>query len=172
MEPIDLPCPGGEPGTLTLLRTILDDTTRMRRAEIGPLTDTIVRWQVAPGTHSIGAVMMHIIETEAQWIHEVLAGEARSPEERRIQQAEATDQWNGVWADPPAESWEALLAYHDTIRQRSHALLDHLADPTGTAPFGPRAVTARWVIKHIITHEAYHFGQIELLRQQAISAVG
>ncbi|MFY7953703.1 MAG: DinB family protein [Armatimonadaceae bacterium] len=155
------------PAETETLWAVLEDTTRMRRAEIGDVADNLLSWTPNEGMHSIGAVMMHIIETEAQWIHEVLGGRKRSSEERAFQQADATDQWGGNWAPAPALSWSELLAYHDTIRLQSRTVVEALGEPEATSPLGNRLVTLRWVLKHVATHEAYHFGQIELLLQMA-----
>jgi len=155
------------PVETALLWAILEDTSRMRRAEIGAVPDAFLAWSPADGMHSIGAVMMHIVETEAQWIHEVLGGQKRSPEEREFQQADATDQWGLRWATAPPLDWNELLAYHDTIRQKSRSVVETLREPEATAPLGQGSVTLRWVLKHVATHEAYHYGQIELLKQMA-----
>lgn len=155
------------PAETATLWAVLEDTTRMRRSEIGAVPENLLSWTPGEGMHSIGAVMMHIIETEAQWIHEVLGGRKRPPHERNRQQADATDQWGMRWAPAPLMNWDELLAYHDTIRQQSRTVVDALREPEATAPLGQGSVTLRWVLKHVATHEAYHYGQIELLNQMA-----
>jgi uncharacterized damage-inducible protein DinB len=155
-----------------LLWGILEDTSRMRRGEVGPIADKWLSWSPGEGMHSIGAVMMHVIEAESEWIHEIAGRQVRTPAEREFQQADRTDQWGLRWADAPGLSWDELLAEHDRVRQRSRQIVETLADPDATAPLGDRTVTLRWILKHIVTHEAYHFGQIELLKQMASRAIG
>lgn len=164
MGPIDLAGLEDAHGDAELLWAVLEDTTRMRRAEVGAITDAALAWSPAPGTHSIGAVLMHIVDAEAYWIHEVVGGSRRTPEERALHQTDDTDQWNERWAAAPDLDHEALLALHDTVRARSRQVVAGL-DGQATFPLGDRSVTLRWVLKHVATHEAYHYGQMELLRQ-------
>jgi len=165
MAAIDLPGLPESADEVRLLWALLDDTTRMRRAEAGPIAPATLVWSPAPGMHSIGSVLMHIIDAEAYWIHEVLGGVARTPEERTLHQADATNQWNHQWANAPELDHAALLALHDTVRERSKRLAGAFDDPAATFPKAEGRFTLRWVLKHVATHEAYHYGQIEMLRQ-------
>ncbi|MFM7321917.1 MAG: DinB family protein [Armatimonadota bacterium] len=165
MPPVDLVDLEPEASSVELLWSLLDDTTRMRRAEIGALADDALSWTPFEGMHSIGAVLMHIIDAEVHWIHEVVGGVPRSPEDRILLQSDATDQWNRHWAPAPALDHAALLRMHDAVRARSKVLAGDFVDATATFPLGDRSATLRWVLKHVATHEAYHYGQIELLRQ-------
>jgi len=171
MNTVDLGGLERDASPVGLLWALLDDTTRMRRAEIGELDGDAVTWVPFPGMHSIGAVLMHIVDAEVHWIHEVVGGDLRSPERRVLLQSDATDQWNRRWAPAPEMAHADLLALHDATRARSHELAGGILDPEATFPLGDRLVTLRWVLKHVATHEAYHYGQIELLRQMHERAI-
>lgn len=149
--------------TLGFLWALLDDTTAMRRREIGDLPVDAIVWQPAPGSHSIGAVLLHMADAEQGWLHEVAGGTVRTQAQRDRVLADATDPFGGSWPTPPAMPLADLYAILDETRARSRELIGSIADPERAFVLGERSVTLRWVLKHVITHEAYHYGQVALL---------
>ncbi len=100
---------------------------------------------------SIGDILRHLCDSEAYWIDRVVRGNEWIRHEP------------GVWADPDAvrERWRIL-------REQTNQFLESLAvarladtkiDHRGNI------VTVRWIVWHVLQHEAHHRGQIyQLLR--------
>ena len=151
-----------------LLLSMLDDGTHEWREELGDVSEEALVWQPFPGGHSIGALMLHIADTEASWIHEVAAGQPRSPEElARLLSAE-TRQYRIEWPVPPRQPLAWYVAQMDETRARTMALVAALNDPLHVSPktrsrTGQGDFTLRWILHHVLTHEAYHGGQAVLL---------
>lgn len=161
-----LPVPGGDV-QIGLLLAMLDDGTKEWREELGAVSDESVLWQPFPHSHSIGALVLHIADVEAFWLHQVGAGHARSEKELARLLSKETQQYDLSWPRPPAQPLSWFLAQHDAVRTRTHELVAAVNDPVhlGTPPGheGQVEFTLRWLLHHVLTHEAYHGGQAVLL---------
>ena len=76
------------------------------------------------------------------------------------------DQYDGVWPAPPHKPIGWYYAQHDEIRARSIALISQLPGPDEVRAITWRPdqqCTVRWILHHIIEHEAYHLGQAVML---------
>lgn len=165
MEPLDIQFLGEGEAQVALLLAMLDDNTKQWRGMLGDVSEEALVWQPVAQGHSIGAVLLHNTDVEAYWLHEVLAGEMMSSELRKLLLSDETDQFGGIWPAPPSQPLSWYYAQHDTIRERTRQIIRELQDPT--AAFGKeRKFTLRWLLHHVITHEAYHCGQIALLAAQ------
>ena len=87
--------------------------------------------------------MLHIVDVEAHWLHHVAAGRPRDPQELKTLLSEATAPDGGRWPAPPRR-------------------------PSSTPgrprrPCRGRTFTLRWMLHHVIAHEAYHGGQAVML---------
>jgi uncharacterized damage-inducible protein DinB len=150
---------------LGLLLAMLDDGTEEWRSEIEDLPQEAITWQPFTNGHSIGGVILHIADVEAHWIHNVAAGRTRSEEELKRLLAEETQQYNIQWPTPPNESLDWYWNQCDEIRKKTHELVREMADPEhiGSRPERATDYTLRWMLHHVIGHEAYHGGQAVLL---------
>lgn len=153
-----------------LLLSMLDDGTREWRQELGRVSNEAIGWQSFPNGHSIGTVILHISDVEGHWIQEVAAGQPRSPEELKTLLSKETDQDAFRWPKPPKKSLSWFFEQHDRIRQKTHQIVKKLADPEYLARRDGRSksytFTLRWILHHVLTHEAYHGGQAVLLAIQ------
>jgi uncharacterized damage-inducible protein DinB len=163
----DVPLAEGAKGEVGLLLAMLDDGTREWRGELGEVPDAAVVWQPFPNGHSIGAIILHIADVEAHWLHRVAGGREPAPEEEERLMGDAIDQYAVQWPAPPARPLAWYFEQHDAIRARTRELLcefDDLdrvtEDPRHPGKF---EFTLRWLLHHVITHEAYHGGQAVLL---------
>lgn len=156
------PAPGMQTQT-GLLLSVLEDTTQEWREELGFPPDAFLAWQPFAGGHSIGGLLLHMADAEAYWLHEVAGGQARSPEEKQVLLSEETDQYNVRWPVPPPRPLAWFLAQQDAIRVRTRQTLLAINDPEHVAKRGDREFTLRWLLNHVISHEAYHGGQAVLL---------
>ncbi|MFQ5796359.1 MAG: DinB family protein [Candidatus Bipolaricaulia bacterium] len=161
------PVPGLDP-QVGLLLAMLDDGTKEWREELGELEvpDEAVVWQPFPQGHSIGAVILHIAEAEAFWLQEVADGRSHLLEELEALLSEEIDQYAVHWPTPPKRPLTWFYEQHDRIREEIRHTIRRLADPEHLGRRGKREYTLRWMLHHVITHEAYHGGQAVLLALQ------
>ena len=150
---------------LGLLAAVLQDGTREWRWELEGVTEDAIVWQPFPGGHSIGALMFHIIEAEVFWVEMICKGmPADEALMKEIMSAEIK-QDEIQWPTPPRKPISYYFGLHDQVRAR---MLEHIAtlqDPAEVKDRKDHDVTVRWVLGHIIQHEAYHGGQIILLNE-------
>lgn len=119
------------------------------------------RWRPAPGRHSIWELALHI----AYWEYAVrrrLEGRARSDE--RFPRSPAN--WPGMPEPPDARAWARDQAL---IREEHERLLHAIAAIPRTRldrrPPGARKWTCGELIVGVAQHDAYHTGQIQLLKR-------
>ena len=88
--------------------------------------------------------------------------------EERMMGGPSIDQYAGKWPTPPRMPLSWYYTQHDAIRARSLELMRELTDPDEIRKvvWSPdRSCTVRWILQHVIEHEAYHLGQAVLLQQ-------
>jgi uncharacterized damage-inducible protein DinB len=86
--------------------------------------------------------------------------------EERLMGGPSIDQYQGIWPAPPRRPLSWYYDQHDEIRTRTVALVRELPDPDEVRAVvwsQNRTCTVRWILHHIIEHEAYHLGQAVLL---------
>lgn len=154
----------GYPEPYGLLCSVLQDGTREWRFEMDPeLDEEAVVWQPYPGAHSIGGIMLHIIAVEIFWFERFALGRPGDAEERRALMVEATDVDAWRWPEPPRQRLGWYFEWHDRIRQRTLEAIKTWPAADMTIARDDHAFTLRWVVGHVIQHEAYHGGQAVLL---------
>jgi uncharacterized damage-inducible protein DinB len=157
------PLEGYDP-QIGLLIASLQDSTREWRDEIGAVPDEAVTWQAFPGGHSIGGLIMHMIDAEAWWFETICCGKERSKEELEEVLSEETDQDSFIWPKPPEKPMSWYFELQDRYRARSLESLRELDPATEvTIPNYPHVFTVRWVLAHVVEHDSYHGGQAVLL---------
>ena len=81
--------------------------------------------------------------------------------------ADAIDQDAVRWPTPPARPLARYFEQHDSVRARTRAIISELNDLERMTEDprhpGKYEFTLRWLLHHVITHEAYHGGQAVLL---------
>ena len=117
----------------------------------------------------IGSYLMHLAECEIFWL-EVLSG-ITQPEE--LKKKSYYDVWYDAFKDasPPLSAPE-ISDYHEVMSEARKNLLDYMATmkdsdlekmvsfKTGS---GEKSFSKKWIIYHLIEHEAHHRGQIFML---------
>ncbi len=155
---------------LGLLLAMLDDGTKEWRSELGRVSPETLVWQPYPNGHSIGAEILHIADVEAYWIQEIAYQQPLSEKELKTLLSNETQQYSFSWPTPPKKTLRWYFEQHDRMRQRTHKIVRELADPEYLASRKKRTnhseFTLRWLLHHVITHEAYHGGQAVLLAIQ------
>jgi len=154
------------PDPYGLLLAILHDGTNEWRLEMDPkLPDEAVVWQPYPGMHSIGAIMLHIILVEIFWFEHFALDLPHDPDEMEMLLAEETnvDEWQ--WPVPHHKPISWYFEWHDRVRARTHENIKKWPAPDFSKNLHGRPRTMRWVLGHVIQHEAYHGGQAVLLNR-------
>ena len=156
----------GYPEPYGLLSAVLIDGTNEWRWEMDPdLPEEALVWQAYPGGHSIGGIMLHIISVEIGWFERYVLGLDRDPEESALLMVEAFDVDEWQWPTPPRRPLSWYFDLHDRIRARTLDGIRGWPDADVSIIRGDRSRTPRWVLGHVIQHEAYHGGQAVLLQR-------
>ena len=147
-----------------LLCAILQDGTREWRWEIDPgLSPEAIVWQPYPGAHSIGAVIFHMIGAEVFWFERFALGREADPEEQRLIMAGEMDIDAWRWPSPPRQPLSWYFDLQDRIRARTLESIKRWPSPETSNEHHGDQKTMRYVLGHVIQHEAYHAGQAVLL---------
>ena len=148
------------------LCAILQDGTNEWRLELDPgLSEDAVVWQAHPGMHSIGGVILHIIGVEIFWFERFVLGLETDPAERQLLMADeiSVDAWR--WAAAPRKPRSWYFERHDRVRARTLESIKLWPSPETTKTLDGHPRTMRWILGHVIQHEAYHGGQAVLLNR-------
>lgn len=141
--------------------------------ELSSLTQAQLDWHPNDKVESIGTMLLHMDAVEWSWIHEDILG--RPDNEYPGEWSEAMP----IRVNAEQVSGRPLQWYLDKLEATRAVTLDVLkgfsesdvARRVGEGPVpkgeekGSRLFTIDWIIWHIISHEAAHIGQIELLRR-------
>lgn len=159
------PVPGCHP-EIGLLAASLADGTREWREELGEVSEEAVVWAARPGGHSIGAVLLHIAEVEIWWIHHVCGGQDMDPVEMELLMSEQIQQYEGDWPVPHRKPLDWYYERLDSVRERTMRLLPEFSDPARLIhrEKWDEDLSVRWILSHVVQHEAYHGGQAVLLK--------
>jgi uncharacterized damage-inducible protein DinB len=158
----------------------LDDQSRRLEKDTRGLTPEALVWQPAPGMNTIGMLLAHIAIVEVYWTQVGPLGLTRFE----------TDSVLGIDLDhgdgmpmaagglPPATLAGKDLAYYDDLlaRARAHskkafaaltaADLDREVVRRRADGSVREVVNVRWILYHMVEHQAGHYYQINLLRHQ------
>ncbi len=156
----------GYPAEYGLLVSALQDGTRKWREELGDVSDEAITWQPFKNGHSIGAVILHMIDVEAFWVETAALGRERSHQELTELLSHETNQEAFHWVLPPRMPLSYYLDMQDKVRQRTLESIKLFPDPgTIISREGWSAdMTVRWILNHVVAHEAYHGGQVVMLK--------
>jgi DinB family protein len=157
----------------------LDDQSMRLTADTRLLTPAALEWQPAPGMNTIGMLFAHIAIVEVFWTQVGPLG-IKGPYEVESALGIGIDD-DGMpipeGGAPPATLRGKDLAFFDDLLVRARAYskqaVARLTDEDlerevkrtrrdGTA----HETTMRWILYHMVEHEAGHYGQINLLSHQ------
>lgn len=158
-----------------LLIYMLNDIRKETLRGISGLTKEQLFQEPLPGEYPIGAYMMHIAEAELYWLG-ILSGEEQ-PEElkKRVYDCAWFDTTKDKFAPPaePVEIDEYLNVAADIrgllfkyIRNMNDSDLETRLKIKRSATHEAE-ITKKWIIYHIIEHEAHTRGQMFLLIRMA-----
>jgi uncharacterized damage-inducible protein DinB len=125
--------------------------------------------RILPGAHQIGGLILHLGEAESGWIHAIIAGKELDDEAKKF--AHWYDTTETDFAEKGYGARECIERI-DKIGEMSRRILAQFDDEDLERLFGYRRdsgerveVSLRWVLHHLIDHEANHKGQISMLKR-------
>ena len=143
---------------------MLKQSTGEWRGMLGTdVTPEQISHQAYPGAHSIGAVLLHMADSEAIWTMEVLEGGAVPATLKEELLADQTDVWNGKWPVAPSEPLAYYYEKQDRVRENTLRVLAGLTDIDKEVTAWGNTFTIRWILGHIVSHDSQHGGQAILL---------
>lgn len=170
------PAPGCRSAEVALLLAALDDQGRRLIEETRGLSPAELAWQPAPGMNTIGMLLAHVAVAETHLGQVGLLGEERN-HVRDVLGIEVEDEGMPLpkgGAPPPALSGKDHAFFADLLtRGRTHTrtVAATLSDTdlereiTRTRRDGAKRISnLRWILYHMLEHEAAHLGQILQLR--------
>ncbi len=129
-------------------------------------------WTSGPGMNSIGSLLVHIAESEAFWIVERIGGRPLPAERRELYRMDlfgephapqaaraSTLFFIGILSDLRTETHEALARSNDKDLDGKRIWNDP------RRPEDQEVFTVRWILNHVLAHEAHHRGQIAMTRR-------
>ncbi len=146
------------------LLAILQDGTREWREELEETPVEAITWQPFPASHSIGALILHMIECEVFWFETIALGMPENDAEAKVLMSEEIKQYEGTWPTPPAKPLSHYFEMQDRIRARTLESVKRWGPPEGPVKTQWGEVSLRWILGHVIEHESYHGGQVVLLK--------
>jgi uncharacterized damage-inducible protein DinB len=146
---------------------LIEDTRGADAAELA--------WQPAPGMNTIGMLLAHIAVVEVFWLSvassrpydcEAVLGIGGDDDGIPLPAGAAPP---AILAGKPLEFYDDLLAraraYSKGIAQQwTAADLDVRVERTRRRDKVREVLNRRWILYHVLEHEAGHYGQINLLR--------
>lgn len=159
---------GFAPGIGFYLAGLEEVRDQLREAVEGIPDDQICRSAVSDA-HSIAALVLHIGEAEWYWMRCVVSGDKVTDQIRNA------PFWD-VLEDPAGfsqKSYSAEFCLNEIkkIREQTHQTLAAFTDPDLERIFSRERrgethdQSLRWILHHLIDHEAQHKGQILMLKR-------
>jgi uncharacterized damage-inducible protein DinB len=147
----------------------MEEVREQLREAVEGMSDDQVGRPAVPDAHSIAALVLHIGEAEWYWMRCVISGDKVTDEIRNA------PYWD-VLKDPAGfsqKSYSAEFCLNEIkkIRQQTYETLsafdDSLLDHVFTFERRGEAteLSLRWILHHLIDHEAQHKGQILMLKR-------
>jgi len=147
----------------------MEEVREQLREAVEGMSDDHVRRPAIPGAHAIGALVLHIGEAEWYWLQCVVSGQKVSDQIR------CAPYWD-VLKDPQGfsekgYSAEFCLNEIKKLREQTHETLAAFKDSDLERIFSidrrgeTHERSLRWILHHLIDHEAQHKGQILMLKR-------
>ena len=138
-------------------------------AAVKTIPDDLIGKPAFLGAHSIGALVLHIGEAEWFWMQMVVGGHELTEEDKLAPCWDILDDVDGVLRN--GYTTDFCLQETDKIRNQTRDLLYGYNDKDleRIIEFERNGMTTehnlRWILHHLIDHEAQHKGQILMLKR-------
>lgn len=147
----------------------MEEVRQQLEEAVAGMSDEQVQRPALPGAHAIGALVLHIGEAEWYWMEMVISGHKLSAEDRAMACWDVLEDFDNF----PSKGYSAkfCLAEISKIREQTRQKLATFADLDLDRIFSIerrgeiREQSLRWILHHLIDHEAQHKGQILMLKR-------
>jgi uncharacterized damage-inducible protein DinB len=162
------PAEGFSPGIGFYLSGMEEVRGQLREAVTG-LSDEKLSRPALIGAHSIGALVMHIGEAEWWWMQCNVAGHKLTDEDRKAPFWDVLDEPDSFASHGYTAEFclQAIAKIRDQTRELLASFNDN--DLERIFSYQRRGTTheqsLRWILHHLIDHEAQHKGQILMLKR-------
>jgi uncharacterized damage-inducible protein DinB len=147
----------------------MEEVREQLREAVEGMSDDHIGRQAISDAHAIGALVLHIGEAEWYWMQCVVSGQVVSDQIR------CTPYWD-VLKDPKGfsgKNYSADFCLNEIkqIREQTHGTLAAFKDSDLERIFSierggeTHERSLRWILHHLIDHEAQHKGQILTLKR-------
>ena len=158
--------------TISFIRDCLDQVHLRLMGTCDGLTQEQVVWRPAPYANNIGFILWHVARGEDRMISQLSGGggdlwESESWYKRFGQPVEMPDPGDRMGLRGlPIPSLETLLGYLDAAHQKTSGYLATLSEDrlTEIPETYPRGAMVGQALRHLVTHQNNHHGQIDFLR--------
>ncbi len=159
---------------ISLLKWMLEDIRRVTLEGVNHLTKEQLFTPPIEGEYPIGAYLMHLCEAEIAWL-QVISGTKVDKEIKK-------KSYYGSWYDVPEERYAPppeppeISQYIEVLEESRKLFLNYIStiDDSGLEDIiihkrrdGEEKLTKKWIIYHIIEHEAHTRGQMFMLIRKA-----
>lgn len=147
----------------------MEELRQQLEEAVGGMPDEKVQRPALPGAHAIGALVLHIGEAEWYWMEMVVSGHKLSPEDRAMACWDVLE--NSESFPSKGYSAEFCLTEIRKIREQTLQKLAAFTDSDLDRIFSIERrgeimeQSLRWILHHLIDHEAQHKGQILMLKR-------
>ncbi|MEZ5427491.1 MAG: DinB family protein [Pyrinomonadaceae bacterium] len=148
----------------------MEEVRAQLRKIAADLSDEEMAAKLTPDVHSIGQLILHNAEAEWWWIECVVAEKDLDEEEAKVKA-----HWDVLLdEDFASKNYSArfCIAEIDRVRELSKETLSKFSDADLDRFFGWNKTdgtriekSLRWILHHLIDHEAQHKGQILMLKR-------
>ncbi|MGE0001172.1 MAG: DinB family protein [Fimbriimonadaceae bacterium] len=154
----------GFPPETGLMLAALEDSQREWAENLGTPEREAIGWQMHEHGPSIGMLLLHMADCELYWFEQFIGGRPADRELERELLSLDVKQDDGLWPLAPDQPWDWYLALHGRVVRRARAHLRD-EDPGRVVSRGEDSFTVRWVVAHVLEHDAYHGGQAVMLHE-------
>jgi uncharacterized damage-inducible protein DinB len=160
------------PGLSTGIGYYLSGMEEVRRQlvdAVKDIPDNMIGKPAFLGAHSIGGLVLHIGEAEWFWMQMVVSGRQLTDEIRKAPYWDILDDVDAVARNRYTAAF--CLQEIEKIRNQTRDVLFSYNDKdleriiTFERPDKPAEHNLRWILHHLIDHEAQHKGQILMLKR-------
>ncbi len=158
---------------VSLLKWMIEDVRKVTLKGVEHLSKEQLFQTPVEGEYSIGSYLMHLGEVDISWL-EVISGKEQPAE---LKEKAYFDKWYdpSTEASPPKEPME-LSEYLEILETTRKNFLDYISslkdsdleeNITRMGSRGEFTRSKKWIIYHILEHEAHHRGQMFMLIRKA-----
>jgi uncharacterized damage-inducible protein DinB len=162
------PANGLSPGIGFLLGGMEEVRGQLREA-VELMSDEEIARRAIADAHSIGALVLHIGEAEWWWMNCVIQGHELTDEDRQQSYWDVLKDAEAFAAKNYSASYclRTIAAIREETRSFLASLGDDALENIYSHTRGERTMEAslRWILHHLIDHEAQHKGQILMLKR-------